>query len=105
MKYAALPRWIEPRLCKLVEKAPTGDKWIHEVKFDGYRLAARIERGEVQLLARSGLDGTTKYPVTAAALAKIPVKIAYIDGGLCGVRPSFEIMQQASDSGGGALVY
>jgi DNA ligase D-like protein (predicted ligase) len=103
------PRWIEPQLSKLVEKAPTGDKWVHEIKFDGYRMAARIDRGKVQLLTRSGLDWTTKYPATAASLAKLTVKTAYIDGELCGVRPdgvtSFEIMQQASDSGGGALVY
>ena len=58
---------------------------------------------------RSGLDWTAKYPATAAALAELKVKSAYIDGELCGVRPdgvtSFEIMQQAADGGGGALVY
>jgi DNA ligase D-like protein (predicted ligase) len=82
---------------------------VHEIKFDGYRMAARIDCGKVQLLTRSGLDWTTKYPATAAALANLPVKTAYIDGELCGVRPdgvtSFEMIQHASDSGGGALVY
>jgi ATP-dependent DNA ligase len=106
---ATPPRWIEPQLSKLVEKAPTGDKWVHEVKIDGYRMAARIARRKVQLLTRSGLDWTAKSPATAAALAKLSVKTAYIDGELCGVRPdgvtSFKIMQQASDSGGGALAY
>jgi bifunctional non-homologous end joining protein LigD len=53
-----LPRWVEPQLSKLVEKAPTGPNWVHEIKFDGYRMAARIERGKVQLLTRSGLDWT-----------------------------------------------
>jgi bifunctional non-homologous end joining protein LigD len=53
---AAPPRWIEPQLCKLVTKAPTGHRWVHEIKFDGYRMAARIDRGKVQLLTRSGLD-------------------------------------------------
>jgi bifunctional non-homologous end joining protein LigD len=103
------PPFIEPQLCKLVVKAPTGDQWIHEVKFDGYRIAARIERGKVQLLTRSGLDWTEKYPETAKALAWLPVKTAYLDGELCGVRPdgvtSFELMQQATDSVSGALVY
>src|SRR5580704_17800295 len=103
------PRWIEPQLCKLVEKAPTGPGWVHEVKFDGYRMAARIDHGEVQLLTRSGLDWTEKYPETAAALAKLPVTTAYIDGELCGVGAdgvtSFELMQQATDRGTGALVY
>jgi ATP-dependent DNA ligase len=52
----SLPRWVEPQLSKLVEKAPTGPQRVHEIKFDGYRMAARIERGKVQLLTRSGLD-------------------------------------------------
>jgi ATP-dependent DNA ligase len=104
-----LPRWIEPQLCELVEKAPSGPGWVHEVKFDGYRMAARINHGNVQLLTRSGLDWTEKYPETADALAKLPVATAYIDGELCGVRDdgvtSFELMQQATDRGTGALVY
>jgi bifunctional non-homologous end joining protein LigD len=104
-----LPRWVEPQLAKLVEKAPTGPQWVHEIKFDGFRMAARIERGQVQLLTRSGLDWTTKYPATAAAFAKLPVKTAYIDGELCGVRAdgvtSFELMQQSSEAGYGGLVH
>jgi ATP-dependent DNA ligase len=76
---------------------------------DGYRIAARIDQGAVQLLTRSGLNWTVKYPATAAALAKLKVKSAYLDGELCGVSPdgvtSFELIQQASDRGGGGLVY
>jgi DNA ligase D-like protein (predicted ligase) len=104
-----LPRWIEPQLSKLAVKAPTGPQWVHEVKFDGYRMAARIEKGQVNLLTRSGLDWTEKYPIIATAFAQLRVKTAYIDGELCGARPdgvtSFEIMQQVSDSGGGNLTY
>jgi bifunctional non-homologous end joining protein LigD len=85
-KIAPPPRWIEPQLCKLIEKAPTGAQWVHEVKFDGYRIAARVDRGKVYLLTRSGLDWTAKYPATAAALAKLPVQTAYIDGELVGVQ-------------------
>ena len=103
------PRWIEPQLSKLVAKAPSGPRWVHEIKFDGYRMAARIEHGKVQLLTRTGLNWTTKYPAIAAALAKLRVKTAYIDGELCGVRPdgvtSFSIMQQAADRGSAGLVY
>jgi ATP-dependent DNA ligase len=84
-RIASPPRWIEPQLCKLADKAPSGSDWVHEIKFDGYRMAARIDHGDVQLLTRSGLDWTEKYPETAAALAKLPVTTAYIDGELCGV--------------------
>ena len=104
-----LPRWIEPQLCKLATKAPSGAQWVHEIKLDGYRMAARIEGGRVTLLTRSGLDWTAKYPATAAAIAKLKVRTAYLDGELCGVRPdgvtSFELMQQASDGDGSGLVY
>jgi bifunctional non-homologous end joining protein LigD len=104
-----LPRWIEPQLSKLATEAPTGPEWVHEIKFDGYRMAARIDKGRVQLLTRSGLDWTSKYPATAAAFAKLKVKTAYVDGELCGVRAdgvtSFELMQQSSEAGYGGLVY
>ncbi|TAL81007.1 MAG: hypothetical protein EPN75_05550 [Beijerinckiaceae bacterium] len=103
------PRWVEPELCRLMEKAPSGPRWVHEIKFDGYRMGARIEHGQVTLLTRSGLDWTGKYPETAAALSKLPVESAYIDGELCGVRPdgvtSFSLIQAASDSGSSSLVY
>jgi ATP-dependent DNA ligase len=96
-----LPRSIEPQLCKLATKAPSGAQWAHEIKLDGYRMAARIEDGRVKLLTRSGLDWTAKYPATAAAFAKLKVRTAYLDGELCGVRPdgvtSFELMQQGGD--------
>src|SRR5271168_3409002 len=103
------PKWIKPQLCKLAAKAPSGPLWVHEIKFDGYRIAARIDQGAVQLLTRSGLDWTAKYPATAAALTKLKVESAYLDGELCGVRPdgvsSFALMQQASGRGGAGLVY
>jgi bifunctional non-homologous end joining protein LigD len=82
---------------------------VHEIKFDGFRMAARIEGGKVQLLTRSGLDWTAKYPSTAAAFAELPVKTAFIDGELCGVRAdgvtSFELMQQSADPGYGGLAH
>jgi ATP-dependent DNA ligase len=77
-------------------------------KFDGYRMSARIENGAIQLLTRAGLDWTAEYLATAAALAKLKVKSAYLDGELCGVRPDretlFELMQQASERGAKAKI-
>jgi ATP-dependent DNA ligase len=54
-KASPLPRWIPPQLCQLVETAPSGPQWLHEIKLDGFRMFARIERGLVQLLTRTGL--------------------------------------------------
>ncbi len=59
----------------------------HEIKLDGYRMAACIEDGRVKLLTRSGLDWTAKYPATATAIAKLKVTTGYLDGELCGVQP------------------
>jgi len=51
----------------MVEVAPSGPQWVHEIKLDGYRMGARIERGRVQLLTRTGLDWTDKYPAVVTA--------------------------------------
>jgi ATP-dependent DNA ligase len=76
---APLPAFIRPQLAKLVTEAPEGERWAHELKFDGYRMHARIDRGRVQLItARSGLDWTSKYPATAEALKQLPRSCALI---------------------------
>src|ERR1700740_1644816 len=102
--------WIRPQLTQLVDAAPEGDPWLHEIKFDGYRMHARLDRGAVRLLTRTGLDWTHKYPAIAAAVALLPARQAYLDGELCGVRPdgttSFSLIQNASATGNsGALVF
>jgi bifunctional non-homologous end joining protein LigD len=82
-KKAPLPAFIEPMLATLITKPPSGERWLHEIKFDGYRLQARVNRGDVKLLTRSGLDWTAKFGKgLAAALGKLPVKTAIIDGEL-----------------------
>ena len=68
----ALPNWIKPQLTKLVDQPPDGPDWLHEIKFDGYRMHARLDRGAVRLLTRTGLDWTRKYPAIAAAVASLP---------------------------------
>jgi bifunctional non-homologous end joining protein LigD len=80
-KQAGLPDFIEPALATLKPKAPSGDRWVHEIKFDGYRLQARIEKGKVRLLTRSGLDWTGRFgEQVAQAFAQLPVENALIDG-------------------------
>src|SRR5437762_14382167 len=93
----ALPAWIKPQLTKLVDAPPGGPEWLHEIKFDGYRMHARLDHGAVRLLTRTGLDWTHKYPSIAAAVASLRAGQAYLDGELCGVRPdgitSFSMIQ------------
>jgi ATP-dependent DNA ligase len=95
---AALPRWIRPQLTQLVDAGPEGDQWVHEIKYDGYRMHARLDRGVAKLLTRTGLDWTHKYPGIAKAVAALNARQAYLDGELCGVGPdgitSFNIVQR-----------
>src|ERR1700736_2537727 len=102
----ALPDWIRPQLTELVDAAPEGDQWLHEIKYDGYRMHARRDHGTVKLLTRTALDWTHKYPAIAKAVAALDARQAYLDGELCGVGPDgitmFNIVQLASDSGNAA---
>jgi DNA ligase D-like protein (predicted ligase) len=102
---APLPQWIPPQLTQLVETAPSGPQWLHEIKLDGFRMAARIERGQVKLLTRTGLDWSPKYPSALTAFAPVHAKAAYLDGELCGVGedglPNFAETQAATDGARG----
>ena len=77
---AALPEFIPPELATLTDKAPAGDGWIHEIKLDGHRTAARLEAGKVRMLTRSGLDWTARFGPIAATLALPNIRAAYLDG-------------------------
>ena len=78
-----LPRWIKPQLTRLAEEAPKGTGWLHEIKYDGYRMHARIDGGKIQLLTRTGLDWSHRYKRTIEVLHSLKVKSAYLDGELC----------------------
>jgi bifunctional non-homologous end joining protein LigD len=103
---AALPQWVRPQLTQLVDAAPDGEQWLHEIKFGSYRTHARLDRGSVRLLTRTGLDWTHKYPPIAEAVSSLGARQAYFDGELCGVGPdgitSFSMIQLASDAGNAA---
>jgi bifunctional non-homologous end joining protein LigD len=75
-----LPGFVPPCLATLSDKPPDSGNWVHEIKFDGYRIQARLDRGKVKLLTRKGLDWTTKFPSVASAVAKLPATSALIDG-------------------------
>jgi bifunctional non-homologous end joining protein LigD len=78
---AAMPAFVEPALATLTSTPPSDDRWVHEIKFDGYRLQARMEAGRVMLLTRSGLNWTRKFgrEITQAFRA-LPASAAIIDG-------------------------
>jgi ATP-dependent DNA ligase len=105
----ALPEWVAPQLTRLVDAAPEGDAWLHEIKFDGYRMHARLDRGSVKLLTRTGLDWTQKYRAIATAVSSLSARQAYLDGELCGLGhgiTSFSMIQLASDTANaGSLVF
>jgi bifunctional non-homologous end joining protein LigD len=77
------PNWIKPQLTRNVDEAPAGDDWLHEIKYDGYRMHARLYGGKARLLTRTGLDWSRRYPRTIEALRALPAKTAYLDGELC----------------------
>ena len=79
-KKAALPNFIAPMQASS-GAAPVSKEWIYEIKFDGYRVQARIEAGRVRLLSRSGLDWTKKFgDEVASALRALPLGAGLIDG-------------------------
>ena len=78
---APLPGFVEPMLATLTKSPPTGERWLHEIKFDGYRLQAHVEDGNVTLWTRGGLDWTHKFGEEVPnALRNLPVRTALIDG-------------------------
>ncbi|NLS20088.1 DNA ligase D [Rhizobium sp. P40RR-XXII] len=103
-----LPDFIAPQLCETLERPPAGTGWLHEIKFDGYRIQMRVLNGEVTLKTRKGLDWTGKYPQIADSASSLPDCI--IDGEICALdehgAPDFAALQAALSEGKtGDLVY
>ena len=101
------PPFESPQLATLVDTVPPGSAWLHEVKYDGYRVLLAIGGGEAKLFTRSGLDWTEKFPEIAAAGAALDVGAALIDGEVVALdqsgKPSFSALQDALKRGGKGL--
>jgi len=100
---AHLPEKLEPQLATAVTKAPSAGEWLVEAKLDGYRLMARADGRHVRLFTRGGHDWTDRLRPLAAAVAKLPLLSAWIDGEIVvlgddGV-PDFNALQNAIDGG------
>lgn len=105
---AVLPATLAPQLATLVDAPPAGEAWAYEIKFDGYRVLARIDRhakrvaGRIALHTRAGNDWTAKFSRQAKALEQLDVDSAWLDGEAVvldadGV-PSFQKLQNAFDA-------
>jgi bifunctional non-homologous end joining protein LigD len=93
---------IPPQLATLTDKAPVGEKWVHELKYDGYRILCRVKHESAKLVTRNDHDWTTKLQRIAEAAAALPVKTAWLDGEVVALRPdgsiSFQALQNAFDT-------
>jgi bifunctional non-homologous end joining protein LigD len=104
---AALPTSIKPQLATLVDTAPPGDDWLYEIKFDGYRVLARIghaskaKGGAVSILTRNGNDWTEKFSKQVEAFAELDLQSAWLDGEAVVLDehdvPNFQLLQNAFD--------
>ncbi|HMG79467.1 MAG TPA: DNA ligase D [Xanthobacteraceae bacterium] len=105
-----LPDFVPPSLATLHSAAPRGAEWLHEIKYDGYRIQARLDHGKVRLLTRKGLDWTHRFKSITAAVAALPAETTLLDGELVvendkGIS-SFSLLQSdLKDGRGDRLAY
>jgi len=97
-----MPAFVPPQLCTSVERPPTGGGWVHEIKFDGYRIQMRVENGAVTLKTRKGLDWTAKFG-SAIPRAARELPDCLIDGEIVALdhrgSPDFAGLQAALSEG------
>ncbi|MBE3088493.1 MAG: DNA ligase D [Chloroflexi bacterium] len=100
-KRAAVPLTLSPQLATLVDRAPEEDDWIYEIKYDGYRILARIDKADVRLFTRNGHDWTAKLRGLAAALNRLKLSPGWLDGEIVVLgkngTPDFGALQNAFD--------
>jgi bifunctional non-homologous end joining protein LigD len=101
-----LPPSLQPQLLTSARAAPVGDRWIHEVKYDGVRLLCRVEGGRARLLPRGGQDWTARAGSVTAAVEALGIDGAWLDGELVALRPDglpdFDGLHAAMRGGRGA---
>ncbi len=105
-----LPSFVQPQLATLVSAPPAGDSWLHEIKFDGYRILCRVQKGRTTLWSRNARNWTTQFPGIAGAAARLPVQEALLDGEIALLLPngttSFQALQNSlSGERQGQIVY
>jgi bifunctional non-homologous end joining protein LigD len=106
----SMPKFVEPQLATLVSTVPEDDGWLHELKFDGYRVFCRIDNGKIAMLTRSAQDWTARFGVLARAAKLLPARQAIIDGEIVALDAdgshSFQKLQNSLRDGDAArLIY
>ena len=105
-KRAQPPAFVDPQLATLVDDVPTGNDWLHEIKFDGYRAMISVAEDKVRVFTRNGLDWTEKFPALVGSLAALDLPPALIDGEIVAFgpdgNPSFSALQTVLKRGHGA---
>src|SRR5438445_9528071 len=96
---AKLPAFIAPQLATLVKEPPSGDEWLHELKFDGYRMLCRVDHGRVTVWSRNGKNWTEKFQNVVEEVKSLKATSAMLDGEIVIVdaqgRSSFQKLQRA----------
>ena len=104
----APPKFMDPQLATLVDEVPTGNSWIHEIKYDGYRLLISVGDGVATAFTRNGLDWSDKFKALVKAAAKLPAG-CLIDGEAVAIdddgRPSFQLLQSTLKGGSASLAF
>ncbi len=102
------PARLRPELATLVEGPPTGDAWLHEIKYDGYRIVCHIEAGAVRLVSRNGKDWTARFPSVVEGVRALGLDTAILDGEVVALRPDgssdFQTLQNAIKDGADATL-
>lgn len=104
-----MPDFVAPQLATLVKSAPTGDGWLHEIKFDGYRMLCHLGRGKVRFWSRNKKEWTSKFPGVARAIKTLVATNAIIDGEIVILdalgRTNFQKLQQSMGRGGEGFIF
>lgn len=105
-KDAPLPKFRKPQLATLVDEVPTGNGWMHEIKFDGYRALVAAKGKQVCVFTRSGKDWTDKFGPLVDAIAALDLPSCLIDGEIVAVdakgNPDFSTLQGVLKRGHGS---
>ena len=94
-----LPAFVQPQLATLVDSVPQGDEWLHEIKFDGYRVLCRIDNQHARFLTREAQDWTGRFGALVEAAQRLPVHQAFLDGEVVALeengKTNFQLLQNS----------